>query len=162
VREPPQQPLVLTRLQTLDTLHTTFPRALRSYLPDVLDAALVHLEAYLPAYVQYYVVADEPAPKTSEDEALELPNVAAPLVDFVAAVARAGRAKEWFVPARVGALVAAVFAWAQISTESEESWAASADAFINEEGDASESYSIRTAGFDLLAVWWSRGVVRVP
>jgi hypothetical protein len=104
--------------QTLDTLHTTFPRALRTYMPDVLAAALAHLHAYLPAYVAHYVRADEPVPRTSEDDALELPDVAAPIVDFVAAVARSGRAKEWFAPDKVGALVEMVFAWAQISTES--------------------------------------------
>jgi hypothetical protein len=50
--------------QTLDTLHTTFPRALRTYMPDVLAAALAHLHAYLPAYVAHYVRADEPVPRT--------------------------------------------------------------------------------------------------
>jgi hypothetical protein len=104
--------------QTLDTLHTTFPRALRTYMPDVLAAALAHLHAYLPAYVAHYVRADEPVPRTSEDDALELPDVAAPIVDFVAAVGRRGRAEAGFAPGQLGGLVEMVFAWAQISTES--------------------------------------------
>lgn len=104
--------------QTLDTLHTTFPRALRAYLPDFLAASLGHLQGYFPAYVQYYLAADNAVPKNSEDESIELPEVVAPIVDFVAAVARAGKAKEWYTPEKIGALVEMVFAFAQISIES--------------------------------------------
>jgi importin-9 len=44
--------------------------------------------------------------------------VVAPIIDFLASVARGGKAKDWYSAERVGALVEAVFAWAQISTES--------------------------------------------
>jgi hypothetical protein len=91
---------------------------LKPYLLEFLSASLVHLQAYYPAYVQYYLAADDAVPKTSEDESIELPAVAAPIMDWLTTIARGGKAKEWFTPDCVSALVETVFAWAQISVES--------------------------------------------
>lgn len=104
--------------QTLDTLHTTFPRALRPYFGAFLTASLNHLQAYYPFYYDNYIITDSPVPKNSEDEALELPEVVAPTLDFISSVARSGKSKDWFEPSAVNSLVEAILGWSQISTES--------------------------------------------
>jgi hypothetical protein len=104
--------------KTLDILHTSFARALKPYLPEFLSASLHHLQAYFPTYTQFYLVADASVPKNSEDESIELPEVAAPILDFISAIARGGRAKDWFGSDQVAGLVKAIFAWSQISIES--------------------------------------------
>lgn len=102
----------------MDTLHTTFPRALRSYFSDFLTAALNHLQAYYSFYYENYIISDSPVPQNSEDESLELPEVAAPILDFVSSVARSGKSREWFEPSAINSLIEAILGWSQISTES--------------------------------------------
>jgi len=85
---------------------------------DYLSASLNHLQCYYPFYYEHYVASDSPVPKNSEDESLELPEVAAPILDFVSSVARSGKAREWFEPTAMNALLEAVIGWSQISMES--------------------------------------------
>ncbi|KAF8079173.1 armadillo-type protein [Lyophyllum atratum] len=129
--------------KTLDTIHTSFPRALTPYLQDFLSDSLVHLQALYPTFSQYYLSSSEPAPRSSEDEAIELPQLICPILDFAAAATRGGKAKEWFTNANLNALIAAIF-------NVEETWAVNANAFVAQEEDETQSYSVRVAGFDFL------------
>lgn len=103
--------------QTLDTIHTSFPRALTLYLPGFLTSALHHLQIIYPSFVHYYITTSDSAPRTSEDETIELPDLIVPIIDFVAAVARGGKAKAWFDAQHFPALVAAVFKFTQIAEQ---------------------------------------------
>ncbi|TFY79832.1 hypothetical protein EWM64_g4180 [Hericium alpestre] len=127
--------------RTLDTIHTSFPRAIASYLPAYLAAGLAHLQTLFPTFYGYYLspnpVGDVPQSE-DEGEIVELTKLAAPLIDFVSSVARAGRARTWFdEPGQLGTLIVTLVKWAQITRENED--------------DDTQAYSVRVAVFDLLS-----------
>ncbi|KAF5384768.1 hypothetical protein D9615_001050 [Tricholomella constricta] len=136
--------------KTLDIIHTSFPRALTPYLQQFLSDSLVHLQALHPTFSQYYLSSSESAPRSSEDEAIELPQLICPILDFAAAVTRGGKAKEWFTTENLNALIDAVCDFVQMTDEDEEAWANNANAFVAQEEDETQTYSVRVAGFDFL------------
>jgi hypothetical protein len=87
------------------------------YLKDFLAASLNHFQALYPTFAQFYLSSSEPAPGSSEDETIELPQLLCPILDFVTSVARGGKAKEWFAEGNLNALISAVFSFAQMTDE---------------------------------------------
>ncbi|KAG6841729.1 hypothetical protein C0991_007615 [Blastosporella zonata] len=136
--------------KTLDTIHTSFPRALTSYLQNFLTESLVHLQALHPTFTQYYLLTSESAPCSSEDEPIELPQLICPIMDFAAAVTRGGKVRDWFTVDNLNALLAAILDFVQMTNEDEETWANNANVFVAQEDDETEAYSARVAGFDFL------------
>jgi importin-9 len=105
--------------QTLETIHTSFPRALTPYLPFFLSASLNHLQLLYPTYIAYHISASATAP-TSEEDAIDLPQLICPLMDLVGSISRNGKAKEWFLgldgaSGKLGELVTEIIRWAQMS-----------------------------------------------
>ncbi|RDX47886.1 ARM repeat-containing protein [Lentinus brumalis] len=145
--------------KTLDTIQTSFPRALTPYLKDLLSAALVHLSALYPTFASCYLQGVASVPRSSEDETIELTHLVCPMLDFFASVARSGRAKDWFEGNNLTGLISAVFSWVQMTSDDEEEWANNANAFVAQESDETLSYSVRMAGFDLLSVLLERTTV---
>nr|GAT57396.1 ARM repeat-containing protein [Mycena chlorophos] len=139
--------------KALDTINTSFPRALTPYLSVFLTAALNHLTALFPTFSQYYLASNESAPTSSENESIELPQLICPIFDFMGAVTRGGRYKSWFEEgnSNLSGLIAAVFNFLQMTHEDEETWATNPNAFVAQEDDETQQYSVRVAGFDLLA-----------
>jgi hypothetical protein len=113
--------LLLTYLvgeeQTLDTIHTSFPRTIAPYLPGYVTASLRHLHALYPTYVQYYLADSTAVPNSSEGEPIELYKLAAPLVDFVTGATRQSRARVSFDEGTLAQLVDALVQWAQMTKE---------------------------------------------
>jgi hypothetical protein len=103
--------------QTLDTIHTSFPRAIAPYLPGYVTASLRHLHALYPTYVQYYIADSTAVPNSSEGEPIELYKLAAPLVDFVTGATRQSRARVSFDEGTLAQLVDALVLWAQMTKE---------------------------------------------
>ena len=153
----------------MDAIHSSFPRALISYLHGFLAASLNHIQSLYPTFAHYYLSAVNTAPHTSEDEAVELPQLICPIFDFVASVMRGGKARDWLEGANLSGLVIAVFNLVQmtdddvnviflwhrnlwLTTKQEATWAENANAFVAQEEDETQSYSVRVAGFDLLGV----------
>ncbi|KAL1950948.1 hypothetical protein VTO73DRAFT_97 [Trametes versicolor] len=145
--------------KTLDTMQTSFPRALTPYLKDFLSASLNHLSALFPTFNYYYLRSIAPVPRSSEDETIELTQLVCPMLDFVANVARSGKAKDWFTGENLTGLISGVFNWVQMTSDDEDEWASNANAFVAQESDDTLSYSVRMAGFDLLAVLVERAPV---
>ncbi|KAG6885829.1 hypothetical protein C0993_009221 [Termitomyces sp. T159_Od127] len=137
--------------KTLDKILTAFPRAMKPYLEGFLTASLVHLQALHATFNEYYLSSSEATPGSSEDEAIELPQLICPILDFVSAVTREGKSRDWFDVDNIGSLVAAIFDFVQITNEDEETWANNANAFVQQEDDTTQPYSVRVAGFDLLS-----------
>ncbi|KAJ6575462.1 armadillo-type protein [Mycena capillaripes] len=135
--------------KTLDTIHTSFPRALTPYLSAYLTTSLNHLHSLYGPFSQYYLSAKESAPRSSENESIELPQLICPIFDFTAAVTRGGKSKGWFENQNLSALIACVFNFLQMTNE--DSWATNPNAFVAQEEDETQPYSVRVAGFDLLA-----------
>ncbi|KAI6154075.1 ARM repeat-containing protein [Pisolithus tinctorius] len=149
--------------KTLDTIHTSFQRAMVAYLPDYLNAALHHLQVIYVTYNRCYITASENAPGSSEDEAVELPHLICPIFDFLSNVARGGKAREWLLTQtqNLGAVVAAIFQYTQMTAEDEEMWAANANAFVAQEEDEIQTYGVRPAGFELLYTLLDRSAAQV-
>ncbi|KAJ7040268.1 ARM repeat-containing protein [Mycena alexandri] len=137
--------------KTLDTIHTSFPRALTPYLNEYLSISLNHLHSLYGTFSQYYLSSNESAPRSSENESIELPQLICPIFDFTASVTRGGKSKGWFENQNLSALIASVFNFLQMTNEDEETWAANPNAFVAQEEDETQPYSVRVAGFDLLA-----------
>ncbi|KAF6754194.1 armadillo-type protein [Ephemerocybe angulata] len=155
---------LLVRIQifkTLDIIHVSFPAALTPFLPDLLAASAQHLQSLYPAFEHYYLASSDSVPQTSEDETVELPQLICPILDFLASVVRGGKARGWFVDDRLSALVVAVFKLSQMTDEDEETWTNNANAFIAQEDDETQQYSVRVAGFDLLGTLIDRRTVDV-
>ena len=74
-----------------------------------------HLSVLYPTFDRYYLQQAVAVPHSSEDETIELIHLVCPMLDFVASVARSGRAKEWFDGDNLSNLVGLVFNWAQMT-----------------------------------------------
>ncbi|KAF9235123.1 ARM repeat-containing protein [Melanogaster broomeanus] len=140
--------------KALDVINTAFPRGLKAYLEPFLDASLSLLQGIFPTYDRCYVSAADSAPRSSEDEAIELSHLICPTFDFLSNVVRGGKARQWFDtqsnPHKLTQLVGAIFQYAQMTVEDEENWASNANAFVAQEDDDTDAYGVRVAGFELL------------
>lgn len=103
--------------QTLDVLHTSFPRALTSSLPEFLAASLNHLHVLYPTFSHYYLSATDAVPSTSEDESIELPQLLCPVIDFLSAVTRGVKGREWLGEENILSLVACMFNYVQMTDD---------------------------------------------
>ncbi|KAJ8502778.1 hypothetical protein ONZ45_g11445 [Pleurotus djamor] len=147
--------------KALDTLYSAFPKALIPYLPDLLTASLDHLQKLYVPFAKYYLSADAgSAPGTSEDESVDLSQLACPIFDFVGRIVRHGKAGAWLDDSNTTLLVSAVFKIAQMTTDDEETWASNVNAFTAQEGDDSV-YGTRVAAFDLLTSLIDRNPVQI-
>lgn len=85
--------------KTLDSLHAPFPCALVAYYPNFSAASLNHLrvlyDILYDTFSTYSLAATESVPTTSEDENIELPHLLCPVIDFIVAVVRGGKAHDW-------------------------------------------------------------------
>lgn len=108
-------------------------------------------------------------PSTSEDESIELPQLLCPIIDFLSAVIRGGKGREWLGEENMISLVASIFSYVQMTDDDVSSstlprgrsllhfcqiitWEQNANAFVAQEEDETQPYSVRVAGFDLLGV----------
>ena len=103
--------------QTLDTVHTSFPRPMASYLKDFLSASLHHLQVLLPTFTHFYLNASAPPPGSSEDELVGIPHLICPLMDFVTSATRGGKAKDWFDQGHLLGLIGSLFNFVQMTEE---------------------------------------------
>ncbi|GJE89716.1 ARM repeat-containing protein [Phanerochaete sordida] len=147
-------------VKTIDIIHTAFPRALAPYLPDFLTAALRQLCDLFPTFHQYYVLGADTVPLSSEDEKIELSQLASSTLDFIATSTR-GKGKDWFNESNVHQLVGAIFNWTEMTADEESEWASDANAFVAQESEESTSYSVRVASCDLLDILVDRYPQRV-
>jgi hypothetical protein len=105
------------QIQTLDVIHTSFPRAMISYVRGYLDASLCHLEVLSETYDTFYISGSGSAPGSSEEETVEIPHLICPLFDFVSNVVRGGKAKEWLQVENLNRLVSAIFNYSQMTAD---------------------------------------------
>lgn len=82
---------------------------------EFLAASVRHLHALYPTFAHYYL-SDETVPKTSEDDTIDLAQLICPILDFISAVTRHGKSKEW-LESSLEELVSAIFNYAQITHE---------------------------------------------
>ncbi|KAF8870248.1 ARM repeat-containing protein [Mucidula mucida] len=147
--------------KALETTHTSFPRALQPYMNDMLDLAVGHLDILYPMFDRYYLSSSDPIPSSSEDEPVHLSHLISAILDFISGMVRGGKAKSWFTAEHSAALISSVFKYAQMTDEDEETWANNANSFVAQEDDETQDYSVRVAGFDLLAALMDRNPAKI-
>ncbi|KAF9445285.1 ARM repeat-containing protein [Macrolepiota fuliginosa MF-IS2] len=142
--------------KALSTINTSFSKALtQPFLVEFLTASVRHLHALYPTFAHYYIADEESVPNSSEDEVIDLAQLICPILDLVSAVIRHGKCKEW-LGANLQELISGIFDYAQITHEDEETWANNPNAFVAQEDDETQAYSIRVAGFEVLNVFMDR------
>lgn len=103
--------------QTLDTVHTSFPRPMAPYLKDFLSASLHHLQVLLPTFTHFYLSSSASPPGSSEDEPVGIPLLICPLMDFVTSATRGGKARDWFDQENLLGLIESLFNFLQMTEE---------------------------------------------
>ena len=78
---------------------------------------LNHLNVLFPTYYHFNILAEEIAPGTSEEDPIELSQLAGVCLDFIAGVARRAGTKKWFTQAHLFSLVSAIVPWAEITND---------------------------------------------
>ena len=121
-------------------------------MPSFLDLAVGHLNILYPTFDQYYISSSDPLPPSDDDDQVHLSHLISSILDFTSGMVRGGKAKAWFTQEHSAELIQCVFRYAQMTDEDEETWAANANAFVVQEDDETQDYSVRVAGFDLLGV----------
>lgn len=122
-----------------------------------------------PTFSHYYLSATEAVPSTSEDENIELPQLLCPVIDFLSAVTRGAKGREWLGEENIQSLVTSMFNYVQMTDDDVSpstcrgatsfshfcqvlTWEHNANAFVAQEEDETQPYSVRVAGLDLLGV----------
>lgn len=82
-----------------------------------MAASLNHLRVLYDTFSTYYLAATDSVPTTSEDETIELPHLLCPVIDFLAAVVRGGKARDWLTDENVLDVVSSVFALVQMTDD---------------------------------------------
>lgn len=86
------------------------------FIVDLLNFSLSHLQGLYNTFKQYYISSSDPVPPSAEDESIELPQLISSILDFVAAIARGGRARDWFaLDTLLPSLIAAVLNFTQMT-----------------------------------------------
>ncbi len=91
-------------------------------LQDLLSSAVVHLSALFPTFTHYCLQAVVSVPRLSEDGIIELTHLVCPMLDFVANIARSGKAKDWFEVENFASLISTVFSWVQMTSKDVRRW----------------------------------------
>ena len=79
----------------------------------------MHLQLLFPTFATYHL-SGSATPPIPEEDAIDLPQLICPLLDFVTAIARDGKAKEWFTnqsTGRMGELITEVVQWSQMTED---------------------------------------------
>jgi len=104
-------------INTLENLHTGFPKSLSPHLGDFLTLLLSHLRDLLPTFLHYYTSSSSDSPTTaSEDEPIEPNKLGCPVLDFATAAVHSSKSKQWLQsPGNLEGLVVATFGRMQMS-----------------------------------------------
>ena len=155
--------------QTLDTIFRSFPRTLpATLLVSILPLTVSHLTKLLPFHTLYSLSSTSdisPPPPTdaavaADGDDITIEQVVCPIVDFLTEVTRAGKLAKGWTEGKGGEtesmalkeVVGAVLGFTMMTTEEEDEWANDPNAFVMEEDDETDLYSIRVAGHDFISV----------
>lgn len=82
-----------------------------------LNMALSHLQTLYPLFNQYYIKQSAPPPHSAEDETIELPQVACPIIDCITAFIKRGKVRSWLNQENANRLVSTLIGWIQMTTD---------------------------------------------
>jgi hypothetical protein len=88
-----------------------------AYYPDFLATSLNHLRVLYSTFSTYYLTGTDSVPTTSEDDTIELSHLLCPIIDFLAAVIRGGKARDWITDDNVLDVVSSVYAFVQMTDD---------------------------------------------
>jgi hypothetical protein len=163
--------------KTLISLHRSFPRSMTPpFLATLLPLAVSHLTSLLPIFTSHSIssTSDEAPPSLHADDPAEeevtIEQVVSPVIDLLSELTRGGKMASGWIEGepkkkKIGAggdggkesqllieVVGAVLGFTQMTVEDEETWVNDPNAFVADEDDETDLYSIRIAGHDFISV----------
>ncbi|WWD20442.1 hypothetical protein CI109_104918 [Kwoniella shandongensis] len=149
--------------RTFSLFFNAFPKVIAPELPNYIRLSIHNLQSLLPVFTTFYLSSDPDAPEppspTSDagmmDPKIDITDLACAIFDFLTPAVRTKAAPAIMVEGEKGSelmesTVRIVLDYTQVTRENEEEWMEDANAFVIDEDDETEQYSIRTAGCDLI------------
>ncbi|KAK8849809.1 hypothetical protein IAR55_005145 [Kwoniella newhampshirensis] len=149
--------------RTFSLFFNAFPKVIAPELPNYIQLAVLNLQSLLPLFTTFYLSSDPNAPEppspTSDtgmmDPKIDITDLACAVFDFLTPAVRTKAAPAIMMDGEKGSelmqsIISVVLDYTQVTRENEEEWMADANAFVIDEDDETEQYSIRTAGYDLI------------
>ncbi|ORY73226.1 ARM repeat-containing protein [Leucosporidium creatinivorum] len=143
----------------LEVILNSFPSTLKASLPHFLSLSINHLTSLLPIYHTAFLssTSDFDVPSPAEEDSQvpsDLPGLAATIVDFLCQACRRKNVKGLFVEGgrsmeMMERALDSAMAYAQMTTDDEDSWASDPNAFVADEDDEMIAYNTRAASIDL-------------
>ncbi|KIR36656.1 hypothetical protein I352_01614 [Cryptococcus deuterogattii MMRL2647] len=155
--------------RTLSLFQSAFPRIIAPNVPSFIRLAILNLQSLLPLFTAFYLSTNDDAPEppspTSDsgagmsDPKIDIPDLASAIFDYLTPTVRTKSAAGVLVEgqddsARATAvledLVRVVQEFTQVTRENAEEWMEDTNAFVIDEDEETEEYSVRTSGYDLI------------
>ncbi|ODN87698.1 hypothetical protein L198_06924 [Cryptococcus wingfieldii CBS 7118] len=167
--------------RTLSLYQNAFKTLIAPHIPELIQLALHNLQSLLPLFRAFYLSSEDDAPEppspTSDVGMMEdktgLPELTSAIFDLLTPVVRTKSALLSLISGSEGSeaptevleqLVKVVQEWTQVTKENTEEWMEDPNAFVVDEDDDNEQYSVRTCGYDLVGSLidkWTRPVASV-
>ncbi|ADV21465.1 hypothetical protein I305_03520 [Cryptococcus gattii E566] len=155
--------------RTLSLFQSAFPRIIAPNVPSFIRLAILNLQSLLPLFTAFYLSTNDDAPEppspTSDsgagmsDPKIDIPDLASAIFDYLTPTVRTKSAAGVLVEgqddsARATAvledLVRVVQEFTQVTRENADEWMEDTNAFVIDEDEETEEYSVRTSGYDLI------------
>ncbi|WVQ75750.1 hypothetical protein IAR50_005381 [Cryptococcus sp. DSM 104548] len=167
--------------RTLSLYQNAFKTLIAPHVPELIQLSLNNLQSLLPLFRAFYLSSEDDAPEppspTSDvgmmDDKTGLPELASAIFDLLTPVVRSKPALPVLISGPEGSesptpvleqLIKVVQEWTQVTKENTEEWMEDPNAFVVDEDDDNEQYSVRTCGYDLVGSVidkWTRPVASV-
>ncbi|TIC67003.1 ARM repeat-containing protein [Wallemia mellicola] len=147
-------------VKTISSVFSTFkPLITASNRIDILTRTLIdHLGSLLPIFndIEVYDTNTYEQPDGEEDDdGATVNELICPIVDLLTGFANNKHAKST-IEQVIPVLVRLSLEWGQMTVEDEETWGSDPNAFVDDEEDETENYSLRVATHDLLGTLLDR------
>ena len=143
-------------VKTITSIFSSFKSSVIERLPDLIKISVAHLNDLLPIFIDNQVYDTQLFSQIEgeeEDDGATVEELVCPIVDLISGFTNVKQGKIVFEDQNLNIIPVAVrlaLEWGQMTVEEEETWAADPNAFVDDEEDETENYSLRIATHDLL------------
>ncbi|WVO14952.1 hypothetical protein L204_102593 [Cryptococcus depauperatus] len=140
-----------------------FPKVIIPQLQDLISLSLSTLQSLLPVFTAFYLSTSDDAPKTpyQDDDTgdlegnVGLAELACGIFDFLTPAIRKKEVEDSLFQGKKGTevlekLIVLVQSYTQVTRENAEEWMEDPNAFVIDEDENTQEYSVRTCGYDLI------------
>ena len=143
-------------VKTITSIFSSFKSSVIERLPDLIKISIAHLNDLLPIFIDNQVYDTQLFSQIEgeeDDDGATVEELVCPIVDLISGFTNVKQGKIVFEDQNLNIIPVAVrlaLEWGQMTVEEEETWAADPNAFVDDEEDETENYSLRIATHDLL------------